>query len=132
MKFSEAEWRIMGAVWEKSPITAREVVDSFDGRKKWAYTTVKTMLTRLVEKGALRTGVDGKATTYTPAVSREAARRRALDSFIDRAFDGAFGPMMHFLIEDKRLSAKQRAALLKVLDQEGVAEKPRDRVKRKK
>lgn len=117
MKFSEAEWRIMSVIWDRSPITARDIVESLSGKKKWAYTTVKTMLSRLVEKEALSTGQEGKATTYSPLVSQDAARRRAVDSLIDRAFDGAFGPMMNFLMQDKRLNSRQRAALQQVLDE---------------
>ena len=51
MKLSKAEWQIMNALWQDNPATARELMERMPSRVNWAYTTVKTMLSRLVEKG---------------------------------------------------------------------------------
>jgi predicted transcriptional regulator len=62
----------------------------------------------------------GNTSVYEPLVSREKARRSALSSFLDRAFDGAVEPLMHFLVEDKRLSEKQRRELIQILQEESM------------
>ena len=74
----------------------------------WAYTTVKTMLDRLVEKEAVGKSKRGNIGLYEPLISRRQARRTALKIVLNQAFDGAFGPLMHFLVEDEKLSGKEK------------------------
>ena len=115
MKLTEPEWLIMNALWEKHPVKARDVVQRLPSTVNWAYTTVKTMLDRLVEKKAVGKSKRGNIGLYKPLVSRRQARRTAMRMMLDQAFDGAFGPMMHFLVEDEKLSADQRKELIKIL-----------------
>jgi BlaI family penicillinase repressor len=115
MRLTEPEWIIMNALWDKHPAKARDVVERLPSSVNWAYTTVKTMLDRLVEKRAVNKSKRGNIGLYEPVVSRRQARRTALKTLLDQAFDGAFGPMMHFLAEDEDLSAKERKELIKIL-----------------
>jgi len=115
MKLTEPEWIIMNALWDKHPSRARDVVERLPSSVNWAYTTVKTMLDRLVEKKAVSKSKKGNTGLYEPRLSRRQARRTALRMVLDRAFDGAFGPMMHFLVENENLSAGQRKELIKIL-----------------
>ena len=70
MKLTKAEWQIMNALWEDHPATARDIMDRLPTGVKWAYTTIKTMLTRLVEK---------KAVSETKLYSWEKASAEAAD-----------------------------------------------------
>lgn len=115
MKLTEAEWQIMNALWEAWPVTARQIADRLPENVNWAYTTIKTMLTRLAEKQAIKETKKGSIGIYEPILTRQNARRNALKSLANQAFDGAFGPLMHFLLEDQNLSAKQRQELLQAL-----------------
>ena len=115
MKLTEPEWLIMNALWEKHPVKARDVVERLPSTVNWAYTTVKTMLDRLVEKKAVGKSKHGNIGLYEPLVSRRQARRTAMRIMLDQAFDGAFGHMMHFLVEDEKLSADQRKEFIKIL-----------------
>jgi BlaI family penicillinase repressor len=115
MKLTEPEWIIMNALWDKHPARARDVVERLPASVNWAYTTVKTMLDRLVEKKAVDKSKRGNIGLYEPLVSRRQARRTAFKMLMDQAFDGAFGPMMHFLVEDESLSAGERKELIKIL-----------------
>jgi len=115
MKLTEPEWLIMNALWEKHPAKARDVVERLPTTVNWAYTTVKTMLDRLVEKKAVGKSKRGNIGLYEPLVSRRQARRTAMRIMLDQAFDGAFGPMMHFLVEDESLSAGERKEIIKIL-----------------
>ena len=122
MKLTKAEWQIMNALWSEHPATARQIADRLADEVNWAYTTIKTMLTRLAGKGAVRERKSSNISIYEPLLSREKARRSALRAVMDQAFDGAFGPLMHFLVEEENLSAKQRAELIENL--QGNHDKP--------
>jgi len=124
MKLTEAEWQIMKALWENWPATARQIADRLGSDVNWAYTTIKTMLTRLAEKKAVKETKKGNVSVYEPILSRPQAQRNALKSLVNQAFDGAFGPLMHFLVEDQKLTKKQKEELKKALQEtEGGREK---------
>ncbi len=115
MKFSDAEWRLMTALWARNPASARDVHDAVSADTGWAYSTVKTMLSRLVEKGALAVEMVRNAAQYTPNVSQEAGRRSALRTLINQAFGGSAAPLMAQLLGDDALSARDRAELSRLL-----------------
>lgn len=104
MRFSEAEWKVMRVVWRRPGVAVREVVAELDGETGWSYSTVKTMLARLVEKGALSLEKDANLYRYTATVNERDARRSALRSLLDRAFDGTLGSLLHHLVAEEKLS----------------------------
>ena len=122
MKLTKAEWEIMNALWQKNPATARELMQSLPSRINWAYTTVKTMLSRLVDKNAVTEQKRGNTSLYKPLVSQRKARSNAFKSLLDQAFNGATGPLVHFLIEEQKLSKKQRQEILAVLQEKNKGE----------
>lgn len=105
----------MGPLWRKAPATARDVHEALRTETGWAYTTVRTLLTRLVGKGAVAERKEGRSSLYEPLLDIGAARRSALRALAERAFDGAMGPMMHFLIADAKLTPRDRARLESML-----------------
>jgi len=115
MKLTEPEWLIMNVLWDRHPAKARGVFERLPSTVNWAYTTVKTILDRLAEKKAIRKSKQGNIAVYEPILSRRQARRTALRMVLNQAFDGAFGPMMHFLVEDENLSAEERKELIEIL-----------------
>lgn len=118
MKLTEAEWQIMNALWQGHPATARQIMERLPVGVNWAYTTIKTMLTRLVEKRAVREAKRGNTSLYTPRVSQRKARNSAFRSMLDQAFEGTMGPLVHFLAEERRLTPKQKKELAKLLQDE--------------
>src|SRR5215217_7092197 len=102
-RISEAEWQVMDVLWQRSPQTANEVVAAL-ARGEWEPATIKTMLTRLVKKGALKFKTDGKRYLYVRAVTRDACVRTEGRSFLDRVFGGAAGPLIAHFVEDAKLS----------------------------
>ncbi|HOK94597.1 MAG TPA: BlaI/MecI/CopY family transcriptional regulator [Anaerohalosphaeraceae bacterium] len=117
MKLTEAEWQIMNALWQDWPATARQIAERLPKDVNWAYTTIKTMLKRLSDKKAVKEIKNGNVGVYEPILTRQNARRNALKLLVNQAFDGAFGPLLHFLLEDQKLSDKQKEELLRVLQQ---------------
>lgn len=120
MQLSEAEWKVMKVLWRLRSASAREVVDALHGETGWAYTTVKTMLTRLAEKGAVREKAAGLAAIYAPATTQRAAQKAAFQSLVARAFDG-MGAFVHHLLAHEKLDARQRDELRRLLDERDAA-----------
>jgi BlaI family penicillinase repressor len=118
MKLTQAEWQIMNALWEKHPATARDIMSRLPKDVKWAYTTLKTMLTRLVEKEAVSEQKQSNTSIYEPLVSQRKARLSAFRLLLDQSFDGAMGPLMHFMLEEQKLNAKQKKELIEILQNE--------------
>lgn len=118
MRLSNSEWQIMNALWESYPATARDIAERLPEDVSWAYTTIKTMLTRLVIKRAVSEHKRGNTSVYEPILTRQSARRSALTSLIDHAFDGAVEPFLSFVAKEKKLSRRQRRELLEALERE--------------
>ena len=116
---SDSEWAIMEALWESSPQTASEVTKALRASMNWAENTVRTLLTRLVEKGALKTSENASGTrTFIPAVKREACVRAESQSFLDRVFGGAAKPLLVHFAQNSKLSPDEIKELKKLLDQQ--------------
>jgi predicted transcriptional regulator len=87
----------------------------------WAHTTVKTLMSRLVEKGALEAWQEGKTTHYRALLPRSRARASAARALLEKAFDGAVGPLVHHLVRTQRLSEADRRELERLLREEAEA-----------
>jgi BlaI family penicillinase repressor len=108
---SDAEWKVLNALWRKHPANARELLAVLSAETGWAYTTLKTMLTRMEEKRFVRTQMRGNAAWYSPVIEQRAAQRRAVRTLIERVFEGAAGPLLAHLADDESLSAAERKKL---------------------
>jgi BlaI family transcriptional regulator, penicillinase repressor len=115
MRLTGAEWHVMNALWREWPATAREIEARLPEDIDWAYTTVRSMLARLNEKGALKEYKRSSVSFYEPLLSKRKARMATLQSVVGDAFEGAFGPLMHFLVEEEALSDAEKQKLLDVL-----------------
>ena len=116
MKLSDTEWTVMNAVWEAAgPVSARDVLDQVEAETSWAYTTVKTLLHRLVEKGVLSEEKRGNTNYYDALVTRDQARGDALHLLVDKAFDGAFGSLLQHMVAKEKLSKRDRQRLSEIL-----------------
>jgi len=117
-KISESEWAVMEVLWDHSPRTASEIAKSLRKKTSWAENTVRTLLTRLVEKRALEVQDQaGSAKLYSPAVKREACVRAESESFLDRIFQGASKPLLVHFARNARLNPDEVRELKRILDQ---------------
>lgn len=107
LELFESEWTILQKVWELEPCAAPTVQEALEGEKGWAYTTVKTMMDRMVKKGLLKTERLRNLYLYSSAVTQSQARKSEITRTLKRAFDGTFTPMMQFLIENDQLSESE-------------------------
>lgn len=111
IELTEAEWEIMRIVWEKEPCTAGTVQEELARDRGKAYSTIKTTMDRMVEKGFLQIRKIRNLQLFKSCVSEIDAKRGEFRRMLKRAFDGALTPMMQFLIEHEGLSKKEAAEL---------------------
>jgi BlaI family penicillinase repressor len=117
---SDAEWQVMKALWDGGAATAGEVVARVAAQgHRWHARTVKTMLGRLVRKGAVesRDAAGNRSFTYKAKVSRDACVRRESRSFLARVFDGAAAPALVHFLEQNRLPPEEIDRLRQILDE---------------
>jgi BlaI family transcriptional regulator, penicillinase repressor len=112
------ELEIMKVIWPRGRATVRDVYETLRDRRAIAYTTVQTMMNILEAKGHLRKEPGDKAQRYVPARPQQAAVRSMVREFVDRVFDGSARPLLLHLVKEKGLTARERRALQKLLDQE--------------
>ena len=113
-ELTRAEWAVIKAVWEREPCTAPEIQEKLLKQTGWAYSTVKTTMDRMVRKGLLRVQQIRKLRVYSATVDEMEAKRGEFSRMLQRAFDGALGPMMQFLVEQEGLSAAEARQLRKM------------------
>jgi len=111
IRISASELDVMDVLWDVSPLGASDVVSRLSGQKNWSDRTVKTLLSRLVEKGALATQPEGRRYLYTPLISRADHARKATRSLSDRLFGGRAAPLVAHLAEGQGLSDDDIAEL---------------------
>jgi BlaI family penicillinase repressor len=100
----ESEWAILQAVWKLQPCAAPTVQEALEKEKGWAYTTVKTMMDRMVKKGLLKVEKIRNLHLYSAVISRPEAQKSEIMKTLKRAFNGTITPMMQFLIENDELT----------------------------
>ena len=117
-QISEAEWEVMKTLWEHGSLTSGEVVQRIEAARIWRPRTIKTLLARLVAKGAVGVQRQDKRILYVPKANREALVKRESRSFLARVFDGAVTPALVHLLEEADLTRQQIIELKKILDRE--------------
>ena len=113
----ETEWDILDALWQLERGTAREVTEILVSKRGWAYSTVKTLLDRMVDKGLVAGRQVGNVWEYTPSLPRQKAQRWAWRRFVDVAFGGAVAPSLAFVAKESKLTKQERAELRTLLEQ---------------
>ncbi len=119
-QLNDSEWRVMQVIWRRGRCTARDVHQELSAETSWAYTTVKTVLDRLVSKDLLGVTAAANVLVFESRISPESARRNAVRALLDRAFGGSFAPFARFLV-DEELTSAERAELQSLLEAESKA-----------
>jgi BlaI family transcriptional regulator, penicillinase repressor len=116
-KLTKLEFQIMEALWASAELSVREILDTFSGKRKPAYTTVQTTVYRLEQKGALkRSRKFGNLHLFTASISREDAQRSLVNDLLS-FFDGKGQSVMAHLINEGKLSIEDIQAAERVLQQ---------------
>ena len=117
-RISDAEHAVMEALWDESPLTAAEVCERVCRERDWSMPTVKTLLGRLVSKGAVDTKPDGRRFLYSPLIARSDYVGSESKRLVERLFGGRAAPLFAHLAESEALTEEDLSeieALLKEL-----------------
>ena len=131
---SATELEVLKVLWDEGSGTVRELKDQLRRRRRrWAYTTVQTLLNRLKQKGYVARDESGMAHVFRPAVSRDKLLGWRLRELADQICGGAATPLMLNLVRGKKLTDDEVDSLRSILDEaaaEGQAAAPRSGRKR--
>ncbi len=114
---SPAEWRVMTVLWARGALDARGVFAALADESEWAYQTVKTLLSRLVAKGAVEYDQIGNSYLYRAAVAREEMTRLEVRSVFERLMGAAVSPVLAHFIDEAELTDEDIRKLQKLLDE---------------
>ena len=116
-RISDAEHAVMEALWLRSPQTAAEVCDTVCKERGWSMPTVKTLLSRLVQKGALATQPDGRRYLYSPLIARSAYVGGESKRLVERLFGGRAAPLFAHLAQAEALTEDDIAEIERLLQE---------------
>lgn len=117
MNISDAEWLVMQIVWKNKSVTAAEVIEQLSTQARWSHRTIRTLLARLVEKGALSTVAEGKKYLYRAAVSRSRCVKEESRSFLKRVFGGDATELLIHFANDAGISPDKLDELKQLLNE---------------
>ena len=113
---SDSEWLVMQAIWARRSATAAEVIAELAPATGWGHRTIRTLLARLVEKGAVEARADGNRYVYRPLVTRGRCVREEGRSFLNKVFAGDAAELLVHFVRDARITPEQIAELKRLLD----------------
>lgn len=113
---SDAESHVMDVLWEGSPRTADEVVAALSERRAWQEATVKTLLNRLLKKGAIRADKEGRRFLYSPVLTREQWVAEESTGLVDRLFGGRIAPLVAHFGQHRKLDKEDLEELTRLIE----------------
>jgi predicted transcriptional regulator len=117
VSISEAESVVMEVIWRASPIATENVVAALADVEKWQETTVKTLLNRLLKKGAISADKQGRRYLYSPVLKRDQWLAAESKGFLDRLFGGRVAPLVSHFSQQRKLSKKDIADLKRLIEE---------------
>jgi predicted transcriptional regulator len=115
VELSEGQWAIMKAVWELQPCATPTVQEALLKSRKWSYSTVRTLMDRMVAQGLLATEKIRNLTLYRAVITPQEAQRGEVLYALKNAFNGALTPMVQCLLESNDVTPEQLAELEKFI-----------------
>jgi BlaI family penicillinase repressor len=111
IELTESEWTIIKAVWDSEPCAAPALQEKLFKKTRWTYSTVRTLMDRMVAKGLLTAEKVRNLTLYHSAITPKQAQRGELLYALKHAFNGALTPMVQCLLESNDVSPEELAEL---------------------
>lgn len=126
VSLTEAEWKIMLLLWQKSPWTMMELTHALEAETGWSKHTVITMLKRMAVKGTVHICEDGPVKTYFPAVSKDRVAREQTQTLLRRLFSGRASLLVNNLVEQGELDGEELRELHAILERAEKQKKNRE------
>ena len=117
MRISEAESVVMDVLWRRHPLSAEDIVADLAATTDWQEPTIKTLLNRLLGKGAIAAERAGRRYRYRPLLKRADYVHAESKGLLDRLFDGRVAPLVVHFSERHKLSKKDIAELRSLIEE---------------
>ena len=114
---SEAESAVMEVLWRTSPVSTEDVVAALKNRQDWQEPTIKTLLNRLLKKGAISAQRDGRRYLYSPVLQRDQWLASESKGLLDRLFGGRVAPLVAHFSKQRKLTKKDLAELKRLIEE---------------
>lgn len=121
-RLTEAEWRVMEFLWEKSPQNGRELTTALENYCGWNRSTTLTLLRRMENKGFVGSTSEGKK-LFFPIVPREDAAVSEAQHLLGRVYKGSVSLMVSALTEKQAIPQEEIDELYAILHQLEEGEK---------
>src|SRR4051812_37211750 len=115
MTISDAEAQVMEVLWKQSPLGTDDIASRLEGQRDWQLATIKSLLNRLLTKGAVNARKDGRRYLYTPVLQRDAWLKEQSVGLVDRLFDGRLAPLVAHFSSHRKLKKADIEALRQLL-----------------
>jgi predicted transcriptional regulator len=116
MQISDAESIVMEVLWLRSPRSAEEVIAELSREQDWQEATIKTLLNRLLRKGAIRAEKDGRRYSYSAVLNRDDWVNSQSKTLLNRLFGGRVAPLVAHFSDKGKLSKKDIADLKRLIE----------------
>lgn len=116
-KISDSELEVMKILWNKGAVTSPEIIEELSKKSDWSKTTIKTLITRLVNKGIVeQVRQIGQLHIYNPLISEKEYKKSENENFITKLYKGSVNEMLLNFVEEKQISKKDLEKLLKMIE----------------
>jgi predicted transcriptional regulator len=115
VSISEAESLVMQVIWDRGPLPTEDVIAALAKRASWGESTVKTLLNRLLKKGALSAEKDNRRYVYSAELTREDWLAHESHGFLDRVFGGRVAPLVSYFSQQRKLAKEDIAELKRLI-----------------
>ena len=116
IKITDAEWEVMRVVWAHGSVTSREIIEILESKMQWKAPTIKTLIGRLVEKGALNTEQEDRKYIYSANIEEKESVRSFTNDIFDRICRKNVGNVIESIIKDHTLSFDDIQRLEEILE----------------
>ncbi|GMQ64746.1 MULTISPECIES: BlaI/MecI/CopY family transcriptional regulator [Vallitalea] len=115
-KISESEWKVMKILWDKSPLTSKEIVDYVLEENDWSRKTVHTLISRLANKGVINVAKKNKYYEYSPCISKSDCQIEETKTFLEKVYNGSLQMFLTNFVKNQHLSKEEIAELKSIIN----------------
>ncbi|GMQ56946.1 BlaI/MecI/CopY family transcriptional regulator [Vallitalea sediminicola] len=122
-KISESEWKVMKILWDKNPLTSKEIVDYVLEENDWSRKTVHTLISRLANKGVINIAKKNKYYEYSPCISKSDCQIEETNTFLEKVYNGSLQMFLTNFVKNQRLSKEEIAELKSIINNNPTEQK---------
>lgn len=115
INISNSEWKIMQVLWKNPNLTLKEIVEKLD-KKKWKYSTIRTLVNRLHDKKVIAADMSGGNYKYYAIISEENCKINETINFLEKVYDGSIKMLVSAFTKESNLTKKEIKELMDIID----------------